>query len=293
MIDSMTGFGRGQAQVGNATAVVELRSVNSRYCEVSVRLPRALSEYESDVQSRVKQAFSRGRINVQIQVESTSDELLAIAVDEEAVRAYAGLLNRLRAAAGIAEPVGLNHLLNYSDVFTTPDEPSEASEEMWEAAAKALSAAMTQLRLMRRQEGSALLADLESRIAAIASQLDLVEERAPLRVEDARTRLRTRLSEFFEEERLDKDRLEMEMALLADRLDVTEECVRLRSHLELFRQSLNSEDPEGRKLNFIVQEINREVNTIGSKSNDAEIAHLAVEMKDELEKIREQVQNVE
>ncbi len=293
MIDSMTGFGRGQAQVGNATASAELRSVNSRYCEVSVRVPRALSEYESEVQSRVKQAFSRGRISVQIQVETTSEGLLSIEIDEDAVRAYAGLLNRLRAAAGIVEPVGLDHLLNYSDVFTTVDEPSKAAEEMWEAAAEALSIAMKQLRLMRRQEGSALLADLETRIEAIGKQLRAVEERAPLRVEDARGRLRSRLNELLDDERLDKDRLEMEIALLADRLDVTEECVRLRSHLELFRQSLNSEDPEGRKLNFIAQEINREVNTIGSKSNDADIAHLAVQMKDELEKIREQVQNVE
>ena len=293
MIDSMTGFGRGQAQVGSATAIVELRSVNSRYCEVSVRLPRALSEYESDVQSRIKQSFSRGRINVQIQIETSSDEFLSIEIDEDAVRAYTGLLNRLRAAAGIAEPVGLQHLLSYSDIFTTPDEPTEVSDEVWKAALEALDDAMKQLRLMRRQEGSALLADLETRIEAIRKQLDLVEERAPLRVEDARSRLRTRLQELLDAERVDQDRLEMEIALLADRLDVTEECVRLRSHLELFRQSLNSENPEGRKLNFISQEINREVNTIGSKANDAEIAHLAVEMKDELEKIREQVQNVE
>lgn len=293
MIDSMTGFGRGQAQVGGATANVELRSVNSRYCEVSVRLPRALSEYESEVQSLIKQAFSRGRISVQVQVETSSDEILPIELDEDAVRAYSGLLNRLRASAGVAEPLGLDHLLHFSEIFRMPDEPSKASDEMWAAAEEALAAAVIQLRQMRRQEGSALLADLEARIEAIAGQLKLVEERAPLRVEEARTRLRSRLEDLLDDDRVDSDRLEMEIALLADRLDVTEECVRLRSHLELFRQSLNSENPEGRKLNFIAQEINREVNTIGSKSNDAEVAHLAVQMKDELEKIREQVQNVE
>ena len=293
MIDSMTGFGRGQAQVGNATANVELRSVNSRYCEVSVRLPRPLSEYESEVQSLIKQAFSRGRISVQVQVETSSDEILPIELDEDAVRAYSGLLNRLRASAGVAEPLGLDHLLHFSEIFRMPDEPSKASDEMWAAAEEALAAAVIQLRQMRRQEGSALLADLEARIEAIAGQLKLVEERAPFRVEEARSRLRSRLEDLLDDDRLDSDRLEMEIALLADRLDVTEECVRLRSHLELFRQSLNSENPEGRKLNFIAQEINREVNTIGSKSNDAEVAHLAVQMKDELEKIREQVQNVE
>ena len=293
MIDSMTGFGRGQAQVGNATANVELRSVNSRYCEVSVRLPRALSEYESEVQSIIKQAFSRGRISVQVQVETSAEDILSIELDEDTVRAYSGLLNRLRAAAGVAEPLALDHLLHFSEIFRTPDEPSKASDEMWAAVEEALTAAINQLRVMRRQEGSALLADLEARIEAIAGQLKLVEERAPLRVAEARTRLRSRMVDLLDDDRLDRDRLEMEMALLADRLDVTEECVRLQSHLELFRQSLNSENPEGRKLNFIAQEINREVNTIGSKSNDAEIAHLAVQMKDELEKIREQVQNVE
>ena len=293
MIDSMTGFGRGQAQVGNTTAIVELRSVNSRYCEVSVRLPRVLSEYEAEVQSRLKHAFSRGRISVQVQVETSSDEILPIELNEDAVRAYSGLLNRLRAAAGVAEPLALDHLLHFTEIFRTPDEPSRASDEMWAAAEEALAAAVHELRAMRRQEGSALLADLEGRIEAITGQLKLVEERAPLRVEEARTRLKSRLEDLIDDDRLDRDRLEMEIALLADRLDVTEECVRLRSHLELFRQSLNSENPEGRKLNFIAQEINREVNTIGSKSNDAEIAHLAVQMKDELEKIREQVQNVE
>ncbi len=293
MIDSMTGFGRGQAQVGNSTATVELRSVNSRYCEVSVRLPRLISEYESDVQTRLKQTFSRGRISAQIQVETNLGEALNIAVDPEAVRGYTALLNRLRAAAGIVEPVRLEHLLAYSDVFTTPETPSEAAEEMWAAAAEALDDAIDHLRRMRRQEGSALLADLETRITAIEKQLAQVEQRAPARVDEARERLRSRLAELAGDDRVDGDRLEMEIALLADRLDVTEECVRLRSHLELFRQSLNSEDPEGRKLNFIAQEINREVNTIGSKANDAEVAHLAVQMKDDLEKIREQVQNVE
>jgi uncharacterized protein (TIGR00255 family) len=290
----MTGFGRGQSQVGGSTATVELRSVNSRYCEVSVRLPRLLSEYESDVQTRVKQAFARGRINVQVQVETSDvEDALAIEINPDAVRAYTGLLNRLRAAAGIAEPIRLEHILGYSEVFTTPDPPEETGDEMWTATTEALSEAIHQLRLMRRQEGSALLADLEARIHDIEKQLEKVEQRAPARIEEARERLRIRLRELIDDERVEQERLEMEIAVLADRLDVTEECVRLRSHLELFRQSLNSEDAEGRKLNFISQEINREVNTIGSKANDAQIAHIAVQMKDDLEKIREQVQNVE
>ena len=293
MIDSMTGFGRGQAEVDNATATVELRSVNNRFCEVSARLPRNLGEYEGEVQARLKKAFSRGRISAQIQVDITSDDVLPIEVDQENVRAYMTLLNRLRAAAGITEPVRLEHLLNYSEIFTTAEATSEQSEKMWKAAEEALEQAIVELRRMRRQEGSALLADLEARIETIDNVLVAVEHRAPNRVEEARERLHSRLKELLADERLDADRLEMEIAMVADRLDITEECVRLRSHLDMFRQALNSENPEGRKLNFISQEINREVNTIGAKSNDAEIAHLAVQMKDELEKIREQVQNVE
>lgn len=293
MIDSMTGFGRGQAEVKNVAATVELRSVNNRYCEVSARLPRSLGDYESEVQARIKKVFSRGRITVQVQLDAAADEVLPIEVDQEAVRAYTSLLNRLRAAAGVSEPIRLEHLLNYSDIFTTAETSSDEAELMWEATAAALDQAIEELRRMRRQEGSALLADLEERISAISRLLDSVQERAPLRVEEARQRLRGRLVDLLDDDRIDPDRLETEIAILADRLDITEECVRLRSHLDLFRQSLNSENPEGRKLNFISQEINREVNTIGAKSNDAEVAHLAVQMKDELEKIREQVQNVE
>lgn len=289
----MTGFGRGTAQVGQTTATVEMRSVNSRYCEVSVRLPRTLAEHEGDVQNTVRQALERGRINVQVQVEQAAEDRLPIQVDREAARAYAALLNELRQAAGIEEPVRIEHLLNYSDIFTTDDAPEDRKAEMWCAAQAALQEAIESIRSMRQQEGRALQSDLEARIDAIERLLLSVEERAPQRVVEARERLSRRLEELLADDRLDRDRLEFEIAVLADRLDVTEECVRLRSHLQLFRDALHSEAAEGRKLNFITQEINREVNTIGAKANDAAIARLAVEMKDELEKIREQVQNVE
>jgi len=256
-------------------------------------LPRSLSEYEAEVQARIKKAFSRGRITVQVQLDESAEASLPIAIDEDAVRAYTGLLNRLRAVAGISEPIRLEHLLQYSDIFEASNSNSDRAEAAWEATTIALDQAIDEMRRMRRQEGTALLTDLEDRIRTIERLVDDVERRAPLRVEEARERLRSRLEDLLSDDRIDRARLETEVAILADRLDITEECVRLRSHLEMFRQALNSEHPEGRKLNFISQEINREVNTIGSKSNDAEIAHLAVQMKDELEKIREQVQNVE
>ena len=293
MMLSMTGFGRGMAQVGQTTATVELRSVNSRFCEVSVRLPRALSDREAEVQNLVRQALERGRINVQVTVEQASADALPLQVNETAVRGYARLLESLREAAGITEPVRLEHLLAYPDVFISADASADARAETWTAVQRALEEAIAGIQTMRRQEGEALGADLEARLDAIERTLVEVEARAPQRTIEARERLLKRVEELFADERIDRDRIEFEIALLADRLDVTEECVRLRSHLQLFREALRSGASEGRKLNFISQEINREVNTIGSKANDAAIARLAVGMKDEMEKIREQVQNVE
>jgi len=290
---SMTGFGRGTAQVGQTTATVEMRSVNSRYCEVSVRLPRSLAERDTEVQNLVRQALERGRITVQVQIEQAAAAQVPLRLDVEAARAYARLLEELRQAAGIEEPIRLEHLLAYPDVFVSAETPDEAQAEAWQAVQAALEQAIAGIRTMRRQEGDALQADLESRIDAIERTLGEVEQRAPQRVAEARDRLHKRLEELFADERIDRDRLELEIAILADRLDVTEECVRLRSHLQLFREALRSDTSEGRKLNFIAQEINREVNTIGSKANDAAVARLVVQMKDELEKIREQVQNVE
>ena len=294
MISSMTGFGRAAAQADAAEATVELRSVNNRFCDVSVRLPRSLAEREADVQARVKAAFARGRIAVQVQLERQAGEALPVRVDEDAARAYARLLGRLGQAAGIDEPVRLEHLLRFGDVFTTPDEDADAADEAaWQAVEQALDGAIRALRAMRRQEGEALRADLHARADALEAALVRVEARAPERVEAARQKLHDRLRELLGRADLDEGRLELEIALLADKLDVTEECVRLRSHLALFRDALALEEPVGRKLNFLAQEMGREVNTIGSKAGDAGIAHLAVEMKEELEKVREQVQNVE
>lgn len=294
MIFSMTGFGRGTGVAEGIEATVEMRSVNNRFCEVSVRGPRSLAEHETAIQARIKEAFARGRFSVQIQV--TRPDALALTLDEEAARAHAAILNKLRQVAGIDEPVRLEHLLQVSDLITRRDD--EDLPAAWPAVAEALEGAIDQMRTMRRQEGEALEVDLRGRIEALAALLARAEERAPERVDEARTRLHDRVAELMSDDRidagrLDPDRLEQEIVLLADKLDVTEESVRLHSHLQLFTEALANDEAVGRKLNFITQEINREVNTIGSKANDAALAHLAVQMKEELEKIREQVQNVE
>ena len=187
----------------------------------------------------------------------------------------------------------LHALVGQADIFVGLEQVAGQDADLWPALEAATKAALEQLRSMRRQEGQALGRDLLERIDAIANSQAKVETRAPQRIEEARNRLHERIEDLFSDERIDRDRLEFEIAILADKLDITEECVRLTSHLDLFREALKSSEPVGRKLNFLIQEINREVNTIGSKANDAQVAHLAVEMKEELERIREQVQNIE
>ena len=293
MITSMTGFGRGTAQTEAAEATVEMRSVNNRFLDVSVRMPHRLAAYETEVQSRIKAAFERGRVSVQVQVEQVATADLGVQVNAAAARAYGELLRELRREAGIEEPVRLEDVLRYSDVFEPVEEQPEDMEALWQAVSDALHGAIEGMRQMRHDEGRALAADLHARIDAIEATVADVEARAPLRVSEAQERLRTRLAELLDDDRVDNDRLEVEIAILADKLDVTEEIVRLHSHLALFREALANDDAVGRKLNFIVQEIHREVNTIGSKANDPEVARYAVQMKEEVEKIREQVQNVE
>ena len=292
MIASMTGYGRGEAAVRGYEAVVELKSVNSRYCEISLRSPKSLNAHEADIQRILKSTFSRGRISAFIQVSDPATVDLSIRVNAHAVKAYRSLLEEVASTAGIDEPVGLDHLLKYTDIFEA-DEVEEDLEAIWEATQAALTAACDGMQTMRLQEGEALHKELSERLEGIENRLREAERLAPLRVQASGERLRERLSEIIEEGRIDSERIEFEMAMLADKLDVREECVRLDSHLALFREALASGEAVGRKMNFLSQEMNREINTIGSKSNDAEMAHLVVGMKEELEKIKEQVENVE
>jgi uncharacterized protein (TIGR00255 family) len=294
MVHSMTGFGRGRATVDGTTADVELRSVNKRHHDVSLRIPDALADREGDIQTRLTEAFERGRFLVDIEVAADEEEALPIDLDTEKALAYKKLLERLSSAAQIQEPIRLEHLMQFDDLFVASEEARDvAADEMWPAVEAALNEAIDALRSMRAQEGKALRTDLAARIDAIEENLDAIEDRAPERVRERQERLQERLDELVADDRIDPDRLETEIALLADKLDVTEECVRLRSHLEMFREAMDADEPAGRKLKFITQEIHRESNTIGAKANDETISRCAVEIKEEIEKIREQISNVE
>jgi uncharacterized protein (TIGR00255 family) len=288
----MTGFGRATADLDGLSATVELRSVNNRFCEVLVRAPRELSRREHEIQSRVKQEFARGRINVNVQIERPKSATSERVLNRTAAKKYARLLKDLRKAGGVSDRVRLEHLLAFPEVFSTSEVP-EDDEIVWKVTSAALSAAMDGLKQMRVREGQSLKTELVDRLMVVENLSAEVDRLGPDRVVRARERLHERLSELVGDERLNPERLELEIAILADKLDTTEELVRLRSHIGQFREAIEHGDSVGRKLNFIVQEINREVNTIGSKANDGDITRLVVSMKEELEKIREQIENVE
>ena len=292
MVLSMTGFGRGEVTEKGVTGSVELRSVNSRFLEVVARLPRALALRENDVKDAVRHRMSRGKVNVQVTIERETDGTTPVRLNVPMARAYAAMLNHLRKTARIRETVKLEHLLQFSDIFE-PVSVETGDDVEWSAAQKALAAALDDLVTMRQNEGLELEKDFRSRIGLLERQMDRIQELSAGQVPHERERLKTRITQMLSGTTVDESRLEMEIVLLADRLDVTEECVRFRSHLKFFLEAVKAGEPAGRKLNFLVQEINREVNTIGSKSSAIEIAHIVVGVKEELEKIREQLQNIE
>jgi uncharacterized protein (TIGR00255 family) len=292
MIASMTGFGRGEAHKGGITISVELRTVNNRFLEVSSRLPRSLSLRENDVKELIRRRISRGKVNVVANVEKEGNGSAGLGINSSAAKSYYKLLVQLRKTLKLKETVKLEHMLQFSEIFEQ-QEIGGTDEKEWEVLQESLEAALEALAEMRRAEGGELERDFRARIALLDEKLSEIGRLSVEQVPAERVRLRERVSQLIDKTPVDEGRLELELALLADRLDVTEECVRFRSHNKFFLEALALPEPAGRKLNFLIQEMNREANTIGSKSSATEIAHLVVSMKEELEKIREQLQNIE
>ena len=292
MIASMTGFGRGEAAGDGVTVTVEVRTVNNRFLEVTTRLPRSLSLRENDIKELIRRKVSRGKVNVIVNVEREGIGSAGLEINTAAAKAYYTLLVQLRKTLRLKEAVKLQHMLQFSEIFEQK-ETDGTDEKEWEILQKSLDTALGSLADMRRAEGGELERDFRARIAFLDDRLGQIERLSADQVPAERLRLRERVAQLVEKTPVDEGRLEMELALLADRLDVTEECVRFRSHNKFFLEALAIPEPAGRKLNFLIQEMNREANTIGSKSNDTEIAHIVVNMKEELEKIREQLQNIE
>lgn len=293
MIASMTGYGRGEVDQDGMTARVEFRSVNSRFLDVTTRLPRTLSRREKDVKELVRNYLTRGNLTINVSLEYHTESEMPLSVNKSAAKAYFKLLNELRKSVRLKEKVKLEHLLKFSEVFEVAQE-EESDEREWAIVQEALKKAFEDLNAMRTKEGQELAKDLEQRIRWMDETVDRIETMSKERIPEEHKRLQERVAQLLVDKSIiDKDRLELEVALLADKLDVTEECVRYRSHNKFFREEMANNEASGRRLNFLVQEMNREANTIGSKTNHAEIAHLVVKLKEELEKIREQLQNIE
>lgn len=292
MISSMTGYGHGEVSEGEITATVEVRSVNSRYLEVTARLPRTLALRENDLKEVVRRKIARGKINILVSVKHESTVGSPLKVNTAAARIYYRLLDDLRKAVKLKEKVKLEHLLRFSDVLEA-DAADASDQKEWSAVEEATVRALDEMVRMRLNEGKELKKDLEGRIGQLGQIIDQIDTLSRARLPEERDRMRDRVRQILENGEVDEQRLEQEIVFLAEKLDITEECVRFRSHNKFFMEGLSNDEATGRRLNFLIQEMNREVNTVGSKVNDAALAHLVVQMKEELERVREQLQNIE
>lgn len=292
MIRSMTGYGKAEAAEGDVHVAAEVSSVNHRYLEVSVRLPKPLAVLESRVRKSVQSRVGRGKVTVVASRDLDRNGSPTLALDQKRLEGYIEIARGLKQRGDIGGDLDVNHVLALPDVVAEVEE-EENLDLWWRVLETALEEALTALLEMRETEGRELAGDVLARVAEIEKHLDDVERRAPSRVAEARDKLTQRIAQLVSNGEADPYRVEQEIALQADRMDCVEECVRLRSHLKHFRAFTEEAESPGRKLNFLLQEMNREATTIGSKANDASIAMYAVRMKEEIERIREQVQNIE
>jgi uncharacterized protein (TIGR00255 family) len=291
MIRSMTGFGAGRGAVNGEEVDVEVRSVNHKYCEVKVRMPRELAALEHEVVRAVKERLARGGVDVAVR-RMAAGSLVAPRVDVALAESYARAFAEVQARLGLPGQVTLADVISAEGVVRL-DERTVDLELVGEALRRAVGAALTQLLAMRGREGEALARDLGTRLDELERLVARVAELAPQAVEQYQTRLSERIADLTRGLPVDPARLAQEVAVFADRTDVAEEITRLRSHVGQVRALLGASEPSGRKLDFLVQEMHREANTIGSKSQHGEIAGLVVALKAEIERMREQVQNVE
>lgn len=294
MIRSMTGFGRGRAQADGREFLVEIKTVNHRYCDIYIKLPRQISFLEDKVREVIGKSISRGKVDVFINYEDFSEDSKNILIDEGLAKTYIKSVEYLRDKYGLKDDISVSLIAKFPDILKV-EKPEEDEEKIWNLLYEALSHALDSLISMRETEGEGLKNDLLERTDAIEKVVQEISIRAPEVVKEYKCKLENRIKEILEQQVIDENRLAMEVAIFADRCNIDEELVRLESHINQLRQTLNSDSdtPVGRKLDFLIQEMNREINTIGSKANDLSITQSVVEIKSELEKIREQIQNIE
>jgi len=288
----MTAFGRGEAMADGYRFTVELRTLNHRFCDIRIKLPRKYTEFEEEVKRKLSSAFSRGRIEVNVVADEALDKVQHLTVDAELAKTYKRLLLDLQDKLGLEASLGLDTLLHFRDIFVF-EEDEKSRAQAWKVLEMAVDQSVKQCIQMRKEEGLAIETDFNERLKQLETLSSEVENRTPLVVLEVRDRLQKRIEELLGQGELDESRLAQEVAILAERSDITEEVIRFRSHIQQFRALLKASGPRGRQLEFLLQEMHREINTIGSKANDVEIAQKVIQIKTELERLREQVQNVE
>ena len=291
MIKSMTGYGRGKLESDGREFIVEIKSINHRYNDTSIKMPRYLSFLEDKVRQYVTKSISRGKIEVYISVNNISAESKNVVIDKELAGEYVNAMRDMIALYGLKDDISASALMRLPDIIRNKDVDDE--EEYWEPLKNALDIALTNLEEAREKEGARLKADILERIGTISKYVDTVKEKSAWLLEDYRNKLINRVNELNANNIVDENRIGIEVVLFADKSSICEEVTRLKSHIASLEKMLDVDGPIGKKIDFLVQEMNRETNTIGSKANSVGITNYVVEMKNEIENIREQVQNIE
>ncbi len=292
MIKSMTGFGRAEVADETRKCTVEIKSVNHRYLDLAIKMPKKLNFFESAIRNVLKEYIQRGKVDVFISYEELKEQNVSIKYNHEVAAEYLKYLNTMAEEFGLDNDIRVSSLSRYPEVFTMEDVDID-EEEIWNLLETALREAAENFVQTRIKEGENLKNDMVSKLDGMLKYVDFITERSPVIIAEYRARLEEKVKELLEDAKIDESRLLMEVTIFADKSCVDEELVRLRSHIETTRDTLLQGGSVGRKLDFIAQEMNREANTTLSKSNDLEISNVAIELKTEIEKIREQIQNIE
>ena len=293
IIKSMTGYGRGESIKDSYRIKIEIKAVNHRYNDISVRMPRHISYLEESVKKLVKEQISRGKVDVYINLEYINESAIEVKVDIPLAKSYKRELENLIKELNIEDDVRLSNLLNISEIVKT--ERKELDEDLiWDCIKESMAIALENMLIMRGKEGIELKADIIYKLENIENSIFYIVDRSPSVVIEYKSKLKERINDLLDNNiSLDEDKINSEVAFFADKSSIDEEIVRLKSHIKQFHNILEEKEPIGRKLDFLIQELNREINTIGSKANDVVISKYVVELKSELEKIREQIQNIE
>lgn len=292
MVSSMTGYGRAFYECKNRNFTIEIRSVNHRYLDLNIKMPRSFTSLEDRIRKRLQEKLIRGKVDIYITQTVLGTESSKALLNKNLSDSLVKCLQEINERYGLKESLSLSLITKFPDVITI-EQKDEDFEDVWNDLQIPLSEALSILVSMRLKEGVKLREDIEHKCSSIDKLVTIINEKSSLVVEQYKTKLNERIKELIGENKVDENRLAMEVAIFSDKACIDEEIVRLKSHLSQLKESLNSNEPIGRKLDFIVQEMNREANTIASKANDVVIVHLVIDLKNEIEKIREQVQNIQ